>query len=202
MTDIVNHPPHYTQGGVAKLRPGMVFSSLTLVERVELSPVATWLVRCKCGAEFRKPARRIIDDHQRGKGRQCVACGRLATNKGTQELSGSMVNGYRTNAALRNLTFNVTAQFLVDLFNSQAGKCALSGVVISLPRRFKVKKDGRTRVVRYGDASLDRIDNAIGYEPWNVWWVHKDINRIRSDFSVSEFRRLCRLVSDHAGENP
>ena len=45
-------------------------------------------------------------------------------------------------------------------------------------------------------ASLDRIDNTKGYTQDNVQWVHKDINRIKSDLSQEYFLTLCKTVVD------
>lgn len=28
----------------------------------------------------------------------------------------------------------------------------------------------------------------------NVWWVHKDINKMKLDFSLQDFINLCNLV--------
>lgn len=51
-----------------------------------------------------------------------------------------------------------------ELFLKQRGKCALTGEDLKLGY-----KNNQT-------ASLDRIDNSIGYEKNNIQWVHKDIN--------------------------
>ena len=45
------------------------------------------------------------------------------------------------------------------------------------------------------NAYLDRRDNTRGYEADNVQWVHRDINRMKSDFAEDYFRRLCAAVA-------
>jgi hypothetical protein len=43
-------------------------------------------------------------------------------------------------------------------------------------------------------ASLDRIDNKIGYEVGNVHWVHKEVNMAKGSMSHGDFLSLCRCV--------
>lgn len=74
-----------------------------------------------------------------------------------------------------------------ELFEKQNGKCALSNVDIFLSKRYP-------RVLQ--TASLDRIDNTKGYIKNNLQWVHKDINTLKTDFSMERFLELCNLVSE------
>ena len=46
----------------------------------------------------------------------------------------------------------------------------------------------------YTTASLDRIDSSKGYTKSNIQWVHKDINKMKSDFSMLRFLELCYAV--------
>jgi len=46
-------------------------------------------------------------------------------------------------------------------------------------------------------ASVDRIDSSIGYVMGNIQWVHKDINKMKSDFSQELFIAWCGLVASH-----
>lgn len=45
------------------------------------------------------------------------------------------------------------------------------------------------------DASVDRIDNNIGYTIKNIRIVHKDINYMRRILSDDKFIRYCRLIA-------
>ena len=66
-------------------------------------------------------------------------------------------------------------------FQEQGGKCALTGIPLTFhPER---------------TASLDRIDNELGYERGNIQWLHKDINWMKGTFSPERFIELCRLVA-------
>lgn len=66
-------------------------------------------------------------------------------------------------------------------------KCALSGINLILGH----EKDGKTICT----ASLDRIDNNMGYVNGNVQWVHKDINFMKQDLTQLEFLNYCRLIA-------
>ncbi len=41
---------------------------------------------------------------------------------------------------------------------------------------------------------IDRIDSSIDYLEDNVQWVHKDVNRMKLEFSVKYLRYLCTLI--------
>lgn len=47
--------------------------------------------------------------------------------------------------------------------------------------------------------SIDRIDSSVGYVEGNMQWVHKDVNRMKQEFSESYFIETCRLVCRQAG---
>jgi len=74
------------------------------------------------------------------------------------------------------------------LFQKQNGKCALSGVEISL-----LKKSG------VSTASLDRVDSSKGYIKGNVQWVHKDVNFMKYNFDESYFLDMCKKVVVNKG---
>lgn len=88
----------------------------------------------------------------------------------------------------RKIEFNLTIEYLWELYLLQKKKCALTGEDLCFG---KYTKDiSRT-------ASLDRVDSAKGYIVGNVQWVHKDINLIKGQYSQSYFISLCRRVAHH-----
>jgi hypothetical protein len=102
--------------------------------------------------------------------------------KGFKELTGVFLGSYEAGARKRGLVWQVTPEQLWDLWITQDGKCAYTG-----------------RKLKHGvDASIDRIDNKRGYLPDNVQWVHRDINRMKSDFDADHFIKLCREVAKHS----
>ena len=87
-------------------------------------------------------------------------------------------------ARQRNLPVEITRRDAWQLFLQQNQRCALTGFLLVLkPHR------GEHRT-----ASLDRIDSKRGYVPGNVQWVHRDINRLKSDWSTDQFLAMARAV--------
>jgi hypothetical protein len=82
----------------------------------------------------------------------------------------------------RGIAWTLSAEFLDDLFLSQRGRCALSGLPLFLG---------------YGEhsISIDRVDSSLGYSPGNVQLVVKEVNVMKHELSNEDFRHICRLVS-------
>ena len=106
--------------------------------------------------------------------------------KGVGEISGYYWSRLRCGAIHRNIKFEVDIEYAWELWESQNGRCALTNLPICL---LEDKKSEHNRT-----ASLDRIDNSIGYTRGNIQWVHKDINRIKSNLSQDRFIELCFLI--------
>lgn len=148
-----------------------------------------WCVyRCECG-NIKETS---ISELNQGR---VVSCGCRARRsgpdnvnwKGYGEISAFFFNGIRKGAIRRNHTFNITIEYAWDLFLKQDRKCILSGVDLIFNRKW---------TDRYGTASIDRIDSNIGYECNNIQWVHKDINYMKQDFTMDEFKNWCRKVTE------
>ena len=60
-------------------------------------------------------------------------------------------------------------------------KCAITGKELDLTQ----------------DGSVDRIDSSRGYTKNNVWWVTKDINKMKLDFTLGYFIHLCEMVANN-----
>jgi len=88
-------------------------------------------------------------------------------------------------AKQRKISFSVTLEYIGDLFERQKGLCALTGVPLRLKQ---VARDFSQT------ASLDRKDNSKGYIEGNLQWIDKRINKLKSDFTQSEFIDLCNKV--------
>jgi hypothetical protein len=95
-----------------------------------------------------------------------------------------------------NLIFDVSQQYLWDLFVKQNHKCALSNVDLSLLSYAKWTSTGKSRHLDTSiiSASLDRIDSNGHYVEGNVQWVHKDINFMKGSLSENKFIEYCNLI--------
>ncbi len=87
-------------------------------------------------------------------------------------------------ATHRSLEWDITIEDVALILFEQFSRCALSGVEIS------AKGDLKTIT-----ASIDRIDNSIGYTKENIQLVHKKINMMRGTLTVEEFIDFCKSVS-------
>ena len=105
---------------------------------------------------------------------------------------------FKRNAKKRNIFWSdeLTIEYLYDLLLKQDRKCALTGVHIDLTESRKSSNVNFELMT----ASIDRIDSKKGYEPNNIQWVHKDINRMKWAFPQNQFIEMCQLVVNHANQ--
>ena len=98
-------------------------------------------------------------------------------------LRKSFVHKYKANAALRDLDWNVSFEYLADLLIEQDFKCALTGWNI---HAMDVNSP----------ASLDRIDSSLGYIEGNLQWVTSKVNMMKQHYSQQDFIDVCCAVAN------
>ena len=162
-------------------------------------------VRCECGKEMYIRSYFLESGRQKG----CKKCaskyayhkskeeGKMIgfvklAHEGVGDITKTYYGHLKSNAKVRNKNWNteITIQFLWDLFLKQDKKCALSGLDITMS---SLRKNSNANF-DYISASLDRIDNDRDYEPDNIQWVHKDVNRLKWAFSQEKLFELCKLI--------
>lgn len=161
-----------------------IFGLLTIIEYygVDKYKNKLWKCKCKCG----KICTATTTCLKSGKKKSC-GCNQYKKGKdvynytGYKDITGSKWYSIKSNAASRNLDFKITKQYIWSLYIEQNMKCYFSGLPISYIE---------------GNASIDRINNSLGYTNNNVVIVHKDINLMRNKFSVKYFKKLCKLVNN------
>lgn len=82
---------------------------------------------------------------------------------------------------------------VLDLYNRQGGKCALSGVELTF-----VKIPNHEKV--HTNLSIDRIDSSKGYDIDNIQLVAAIVNIMKSTLSVKELIQWCSLIIDNSKE--
>jgi hypothetical protein len=130
----------------------------------------------------------------RGKSKCCAGCLQesdrsgcnSATWKGHEGIPGQFYTSIMLSAEARNIEFNVSIEYLWDLYKSQNGLCAITKIPIYFNKRIR---EPRT-------VSLDRIDSGKGYIEWNVQWVHKVINLMKLDFPQDYFIEWCHKITE------
>lgn len=99
----------------------------------------------------------------------------------------SFFNKYIVGASQRNKSWKINIEYAAEKFKQQGGVCALSGL--------EIDAGASGCNLEEITASLDRIDNRVGYEPDNIQWVHKDVNMMRGSLCIERFIQLCKLVA-------
>jgi|SRR5210317_111488 len=90
-------------------------------------------------------------------------------------------------AEQKGLEFDLTVEFLKKLYDGQAGFCFYSGRPMKL--------EGGKR--KMSAASIDRIDNTLGYTQENVVWCIAAVNVMKQHLEAGEFVDLCKDVANN-----
>lgn len=141
-----------------------------------------WKCLCDCGNECFTNSTRLRSGKSDNCGKHKRRGSDIHNYSGYKDISGTKWNSVVNNAKIRGLSLNITKEFIWDLLLKQDNKCYFTGVEIT----FKDKT-----------ASIDRIDNNIGYEEDNVVMVHKRINVMRGNLTVDDFINICKLVGNN-----
>lgn len=155
-------------------------------------------VQCDCGKIEFKIAKHIVA----GRCTSCKSCASKRTAKNypppihsnyVGNLGKTYFSTLRNGALRRDLDFDITQEYAWELFKTQEGICALSGYQIKLSTKIRKCNPDYASFT----ASLDRIDSTKGYVVGNVQWVHKDINKLKNNYSEVDFIEMCITVADH-----
>jgi len=116
----------------------------------------------------------------------------LCANKAKKRSSSpkNFISGILNHAAKRkqHLGFDIDLIYLLNLYEQQQGRCALSGVPMTY-----LAGNGRVAT----NISIDRIDSSAGYVRGNVQFVCNVVNRMKQDLPQNEFFVWCRRVLEH-----
>lgn len=85
----------------------------------------------------------------------------------------------------RGYQWELTPEFIIELYETQGKVCALTGWTIGWPLK------GLTSTV-----SIDRIDSKEGYLKSNVQLLHKDVNMAKQQYTQQYFLEMCKAVAD------
>lgn len=146
---------------------------------------------CKCGKEGLVRIDSLLNNNNKS----CLNCSiftKRKWHKSVGDFSRSHYNEIKQQSKARNLEFNISQEFLWDLFLKQDKKCKISGLNITLSNKLIKNHTDRMNI----SASVDRIDSNIGYIENNVQWVHKYINIMKGALSDNTFISICRIVSN------
>ena len=169
---------------------GRKFGKLQVISYVDKDKQRNSIFLCLCDCGIRKQIRgsSLRFGNTKSCGCQTYLNKKLSrTWKGHEDISATYWSRVINTAKRRNIKFDISIEFGWQIFENQNSKCKISGLNLS----FGEKKSGRSQT-----ASLDRIDSSKGYIEGNVQWVHKDVNRMKSDFSEEYLFNLIRKIHD------
>ena len=180
----------------------MKYNQLTVLREVNHNKRWMFEVQCDCGKVEIKRKDWVVS----GRTTSCKSCSSKRTiqkypipvrRTGFSGLSGTHFLSIKNGALRRNISFDLTPQFLWNLYELQHRRCALTNVEIVLTNKIKNQN------VDWGviTASLDRIDSSLGYTQENVWWVHKEVNRLKNNYNLSDLLYWCKLIVDKHGNS-
>lgn len=141
-----------------------------------------WLCKCDCGKEKIILQQSLINSSSQS----CGCLKRELLWQGCGELPMYYFNTTKNRARKLQIEFNISIEYLWNLFLQQDRKCALSGVEICFTQKWK-KRGEQT-------ASIDRIDSSKGYIEGNVQWVHKDVNYMKQEYSMEYFLHWVKQI--------
>jgi len=169
---------------------GERFGYYTVINKLEKennNRGAIWQVVCDCGN-----VREVLSYHLRsGESKSCGDCLEHHNWKGVGEMSGNDFANIRRGAEKRNMIFDISKEYVWDLYLKQDKKCALTGLDIRFVRGYENhRKAAKT-------ASLDRINSKLGYVKGNVQWIHKVVNIMKWHLDEDYFIEMCRKVVEY-----
>jgi hypothetical protein len=93
--------------------------------------------------------------------------------------------GAKNRSIKKNILFDLTVEFLENLWNNQEGLCAISKIEMT-----HSILQGKLRT----NASIDKINPELGYTQDNVQLVCNTVNMMKSDMSMGELINFCTLI--------
>lgn len=88
----------------------------------------------------------------------------------------------KTSSRINNYDFNLTQNYLNDLYRRQNGKCALTGIKMT----FDTNNDT--------NISIDRTDSSKGYIKGNIQLTCFFINQMKSDLTLYQLLEACKAI--------
>jgi hypothetical protein len=157
--------------------------------------IRKFICKCDCGATLE-----VMSTNLRGKARGC-GCGRIKHGYGVGWTRGYNAKSKhevpwfflwkhaRDRAKEKGLEFTITPE---HVHNAMVERCPVLDV--------ELKPLDKS----YWDASpsLDRIDSSKGYTPENIWVISARANRIKSDATLGELKRLVAALEAKHGDCP
>lgn len=161
-----------------------------------------------CGKEFEKPVSEYKRNTKFGRANYCSrACSGKMCNKNNRQKGNPSVlipsnrrdqytpfRYYFRNARKRFKDFDLSLEYLKQLWDEQKGICPYTGIHLQLAE-YKANHNDPIYT-----ASLDRIDSSKGYIKGNVQFISTAINYMKNNMSHEDTITLCKIIAKHVVE--
>jgi superoxide dismutase len=131
-----------------------------------------------------------IDDFYKGEKyyySNCKKCNNaMSRNYYTKTVEGRMrkiYNAAKSRSLKNNIPFDITIEFVFELFKKQKGKCFYSGIEMT-------SEIGRTGI------SIDKKTPNLGYTKENTVLTTWLVNNMKRDLTADEFKEMCKNVTN------
>lgn len=116
--------------------------------------------------------------------KKCVSAARTFMANASVGAFKRLYNKFEKSAKSRQIEWTLEYDYFCSIFD---GKCALTGWSI-------------TTDYGSGKASLDRINNKIGYCVGNVRWVHSMVNMSKNKYDEDSFIKMCIAIANNCSD--
>ncbi len=158
-----------------------------------------------CGIEFEKPESEYNRNIKFKKDNYCSRnCSGKMCNKNKKQKGNpsNLISSnkrddytpfryYYRNAKRRTKDFDLTLEYLKELWEFQNGICPYTGISLILSE-YTTKHNNPIY-----NASLDRIDSSKGYIKGNVQFISIAINYMKNAMSHDDTISLCNIIANH-----
>jgi hypothetical protein len=151
-----------------------------------------WKCECDCGETCVKSTQSLTGRGHIKIKNSCGCENKKAARWKKLDIYPRHFNRIKASAKIRKLDFDLTPEFLHELYQKQKKKSAISGRKLVMP---EVVGNGTGLSQRASDnkdliASLDRIDSKKGYIKTNVWWISRRENGCKMDLSIDDMQQF------------
>lgn len=138
-----------------------------------------------CKKCIKKTKHRLVTDNRLNRGNYyfCTICSENSSKKHRNKYWLRYI-AQKANARKRPGSTMVTEKLLQVIYDSQEGKCALSGLLFDMNN-----SDYKP--------SIDRIDSSKGYDIMNIQLVCWIVNKMKRDLEQEIFIMMCKRIFCH-----
>ena len=151
-----------------------------------------WKCECDCGETCTKSTLSLTNRSNIKIKNSCGCENKKSARWKKLDISSKHFSRIKSGAKNRKLDFDLTPEFLHELYQKQKKKSAISGRKLVMPE-YVGKGTGLSQCVSDNKdliASLDRIDSKKGYIKTNVWWISRRENSCKMDLSIDDMQQF------------